>query len=149
MFVCQNWHILETKFYHLWLIMTCQLWFDSKISTRWILCSIEWLVCHICQLWLDSKIGTTCILEWLVCHICQLWYKVQCIPMLVECDIPLLDLKCFLPTMVHSDKPSLDWHLFYQLWYILTSQVWIDVFSTNYGIFRQAKLDEMALNQCW
>ena len=58
-----------TKFYHLWLIMTCQFWFDSRIGTRWILCSIEWLM-------------------W---HICQLWHKVQCISMLVECDIPILD----------------------------------------------------------
>ena len=40
-FECQNWHILETVFYHLWWIVTCQLWFDSKIGTKCILCSTE------------------------------------------------------------------------------------------------------------
>ena len=33
MFALQNWHILETVFYHLWWIVIYQLWFDAKIGT--------------------------------------------------------------------------------------------------------------------
>ena len=47
--VCfQNWHSL---FYTEWLMCRiCQLWFDPKIGTNWVLRSTEWLPYHFWQL---------------------------------------------------------------------------------------------------
>ena len=34
--VCLHWQILETIFYYLWSIVTCQFWFGSKIGKKYI-----------------------------------------------------------------------------------------------------------------
>ena len=78
----QNWDKMHSLFYRVTHVpyLPTLVWFQNWRNVPYLL-TLVWF-----QNW--CKIHS---LFYRVTHICQLWHKVHCIPMLVECDIPILD----------------------------------------------------------